>query len=481
MNGVAKQPQIPDAAYVPEIERDVLGSLLFRGDFLKVASFLREDHFVSDVHRVLFKAIRFAFEQYGSTALPVVLRLIPPDAAVLFAQKTDRSPVSYMTSLSDDSVSGNSGLERAGRAVIEQWARLKAAEVGKMLRDAAHEATAEPKALIQGVAGELDNIAAELRAGPRRKTMYSLDAATQEAVVEIQDAMARGNGLTGHTWGLTDINAATGGIQPGEMAIIGARPSMGKTAFALSVALRSAGAGVGVGFLSLEMGAKKLAMRRLTDIAFDWSIKVPYSDLIKGKVSPQDLESVLAANHDADELPLWIEEQSGLTISDIRVKIDRMSEMAAARRKPLGVLLIDYLQLVRPSARYSGNRVGEIAEISWALREFAREYGVGVIALSQLSRQVESRDDKRPQLSDLRDSGSLEQDADMVAFLYREAYYLEKAKGKDADKEEERLSRLIDAQNELEFIIAKQRNGPTKTVKLFVDIACSAVRNAARL
>lgn len=457
----------------------MLGTLLFGGDFRKVMSFLREEHFIPDVHRLIYRAIRAAHEQYGSTTMPIVLRLMPEDAKILFVQKTEQYPAAYMAELAASVVNGPAGLERGGKAVVNQWARLKAAEVGKFLRETAHDATSDTKATIQVVAADLDNIAAELRAGPKRKTMFTMDAATEEAVVEVRAAMERGNGLTGHTWGLTDINAATGGIQPGEMAIIGARPSMGKTAFALSVALRASGAGVGVGFLSLEMGAKKLAMRRLTDVAFDWNIKIPYADLIKGKVSSKEFESILAANHDADQLPLWIEEQSGLTISDMRVKIERIAEQAAARGVTLGVLIIDYLQLVRPSARYAGNRVGEITEISWALREFSREFGLGVIALSQLSRQVESRDDKRPQLSDLRDSGSIEQDADMVAFLYREAYYLEKSKGKDHDKEGERLNRLIDVQNDLEFIIAKQRNGPTKTVKLFVDIACSAVRNAA--
>ncbi|MGB3897021.1 MAG: DnaB-like helicase C-terminal domain-containing protein [Mesorhizobium sp.] len=472
-----EQSTIPDEAYVPEIEQDVLGTLLFGGDFRKVMSFLREDHFIADVHRLLFRAILAAHDQYGATSMPIVCRLLPTDANILFSQKVEQSPMEYMASLASKVFTGPAALERGGKAVVSQWARLKTAEVGKLLRDTAHDAASDTKATIQAVAAELDTITAELRAGPRRKTMHTLDTATEDALVDIRAAMERGNGLTGHTWGLIDINAATGGIQPGEMVVIGARPSMGKTAFALSVALRAAGVGVGVGFLSLEMGAKKLAMRRLTDIAYDWNVKVPYTDLIKGTVSPQDLEAILSSNNDADQLPLWIEEQSGLTISDIRVKIERMAEQAAARGASLGVLIVDYLQLVKPSGRYSGNRVGEVTEISWALREFAREFGFGVIALSQLSRQVESRDDKRPQLSDLRESGSIEQDADMVAFLYREAYYLEKAKGKDPDKEDARIERLIEVQNDLEFIIAKQRNGPTKTIKLFVDIACSAVRN----
>lgn len=472
--------EIPDGAYVPEIEQDVLGTILFGGDFRKVAHFLREDHFIPDVHRIIFRAIRSAHDQYASTTMPVVSRLIPDDVAMLFSQKTDRTPLAYMADLAGAIVVGPPGLERGARAVVSQWARLKAAEIGRLLCDTAHDATGDPKTILQGVAADLDNVAAELRAGPVRKTMSTMDIATEAALEDVRVAMARGGGLTGHTWGLTDINQATGGIHSGEMVILGARPSMGKTAFALSVALRTAATGVGVGFLSLEMGAKKLAMRRLTDVAYDWQVKVPYTDLIKGTVSETNLAAIVSANQDADNLPLWIEEQSGLTVTDMRVKVERMVELAAKRSNPLGVLIVDYLQLVKPSGRYAGNRVGEVTEISWSLREMAREFGIGVVALSQLSRQVENRDDKRPQLSDLRDSGSIEQDADMVAFLYREAYYLEKAKGKDKDKEDARLSRLIDVQNDLEFIIAKQRNGPTKTITLFVDIACSAVRNKAR-
>ncbi|MEP9370479.1 DnaB-like helicase C-terminal domain-containing protein [Mesorhizobium sp. KR1-2] len=476
---IPSQP-VPDTAFVQEIEQDVLGTLLFGGDFRKVMSFLREEHFVADVHRILFRAIHAAHEQYGTTTMAVVSRLMPAETAMLFNEKAGQPPMAYMASLASAVFTGPAGLERGGKAVIAQWARLKAAEVGTKLHEAATDATSDPKALIQGIASDLDDISAELRAGPRRKTLHTLDTATSEAVEDVRAAMARGNGLTGSTWGLTDINAATGGIHPGEMVIVGARPSMGKTAFALSVALRTAGSGVGVGFLSLEMGAKKLAVRRLTDVAFDWGVKVPYTNLVKGTVTEEELSAILQANQDADGLPLWIEEQSGLTLSDIRVRVERMAEQAAARKIAFGVLIVDYLQLVRASGRYAGNRVNEISEISWGLRELGREYGFGVIALSQLSRQVETRDDKRPQLSDLRDSGSIEQDADMVAFLFREAYYLEKAKGKDPDKEADRVGRLIEVQNELEFIISKQRNGPTKTVKLFVDIACSAVRNAAR-
>lgn len=200
-------------------------------------------------------------------------------------------------------------------------------------------------------------------------------------------------------------------------------------------------------------------------------------------MEPGEIDTLKSACRDLDTLPLWIEEQPGLSMTDVRVKTERMMESAEAVGCPLGVLFVDYLQLIRPSARYQGNRNNEIAEISGGLRELARECNLGVVALSQLSRNIESRamNERRPMMSDLRDSGAIEQDADTIIFLFREAYYLEKEKGKDAEAEVNRVSRLSDVQNKLEFIIGKQRNGPVKTIDLFVDIACSAVRNSARL
>jgi replicative DNA helicase len=476
------QSTIPDESYVPEIEQDVLGTLLFGGDFRKVMGFLREDHFIADVHRLLFRAIRAAHEQYGATTMPIVSRLLPEDAAILFSQNTEQSPMAYMAELASAIVTGPAGLERGGKAVVAQWARLKAAEAGKTLREAAHDPTTDPKAMIQGAAADLDLIAAELRAGPRQKTRVTLAEAAGGAFVEIEEARLRGNGLTGITWGLTDVNHATGGIQRGEMTVLGARPSMGKTAAALSVAIKAARSGVGAGFISLEMGSKRLAMRALTDLAYDRGVQIAYSNLITGRVEPREIDALKSACHDIERLPLWIEEQPGLSMTDVRVKTERMLEDAEARKTPLGVLFIDYLQLIRPSSRYSGNRNNEITEISGGLKDMAREFNIGMVALSQLSRNIESRPvkERRPVMSDLRDSGAIEQDADTIIFLFREAYYLEKEKGKDAESEVERTCRLAEVQNKLEFIIGKQRNGPVKTIDLFVDIACSAVRNAAR-
>lgn len=469
----------PGDGFVVEVEQPLLGAILFSGNFSRVSPFLKEYHFVLDVHAMLYRAICLAFEKGGSTNMPVVLKLLPPESAAVFKDRLGKTPAAYMVELGSHNVLGSLRIEHAARAVIAQWARLKAGETAARYSDASHDPAVDPAKMIQSIASDLDDIASELRSGPRRKTRLTIAEAAVGAFVEIEDAMSRGNGLTGISYGLVDVNRATGGIHRGEMTVLGARPSMGKTATALSIALNTARSGVGTGFLSLEMGSNRLAMRAMTDIAYDGLGSTAYSDLIAGRVTPDDLARLKSACRDIERLPLWIEEQAGLSMTDIRVKLERMMEVAEERHHPIGVLFVDYLQLIRPSARYQGNRNNEITEISGGLREIAREYGIAMVALSQLSRNIESRPiaDRRPVMSDLRDSGAIEQDADTIMFLFREAYYLEKEKGKDAGAEADRFVRLEQIQNKLELIIGKQRNGPVKTIDLFVDIACSAVRN----
>lgn len=472
------QPML--TGYVQEVEQEVLGCLLFGGDFRKVGGFLREDHFIADLHRLLFVSIKTAFEQFGSTTVPVVARLLPEDASVGFMSKTGKSAVAYMADLSGYNVLGNAGLERSARAVVSQWARLKTGEMAGSVIAAANDPSSDPTRMLKSVAADLDMIQAELRAGPRRKSRLSFAEAAENAFAAAENARQRGSGLTGITWGLTDVNRLTGGIQRRDLTLIGARPSMGKTSIGLSTAIKAAKNGTGIGFISLEMDADKLAARGLSDIAFDWGVKIPYANIIRGQIDDRDMESLRSANRDLDRLPLIIEEQSGLSMADIRVKAEAMMAEMEARGSSLECLVIDHLGLIRASSRYSGNRVQEISEMTAGLKGLAREYGIAVVALSQLNRAVESRDNKRPQLSDLRDSGTIEQDADTIIFLYREAYYLERDKGGSAEAQVERTERLIECQNKLEFTIAKQRNGPLATVDLFADMASSAIRNGAR-
>lgn len=470
----------PQAGFVIEVEQEVLGALLSGGDFRRIVGILHDRHFVEPLHQRLFAVIRSAFERYNSTSVPVVAKLIPEDLATGFKVHANGSINAYLASLCANSVFGAAGLEQNARKIVEQWARVTiAAEAGR-LQAAAGDPAANPVELVTACGQAFDDILSDVRRGPRRKTRVSLADAAENALCAAEEARQRGSGLTGITWGLADVNRVTGGLQRRDLTLIAARPSMGKTTVGMSVGIKAAKTGTGVGFISLEMDADKLAARAVSDIAYDWGVKVPYADLIRGNLESGALDAVRAANRDIADIPLIIEDQSGLSMTDIRVKAEAMMAHAERQGFELGCLVVDHIGLIKPSARYQGNRVNEIAEITAGLKGMAREFGIAVVALSQLNRALESRDDKRPQLSDLRDSGAIEQDADTIIFLYRAAYYLDRERAKSDADEVERIQRLIECQHRLEFAIAKQRNGPVCSIDLFADMACSAVRNGAR-
>lgn len=470
-----------DDSFMPEIEQEVLGSLLMTGDARNLPPVLQPQHFIEPVHRRIFEAMLVARDRYQSTRAAIVLKLLTGADDFDAFQKLFPVPMSeYLARLISGTVRGAAGLKDTAAAVVQQWARFSVAWEAERVALAAADPETDAGVLIKSAGAAFEDVSSFLRAGQGRKTSYSLGEASERAIEAVADAMQRGTGLTGTTWGLADVDRATGGIQAGEMVILGARPGMGKTAVALSIGLQSAKAGAGVGLISLEMGARSLAMRALTDLAYDQHGPIAYNDLITGRLSDAEFEKIVMARERFKELPLLIEDAAGLSVSDIRVKCDRMCEAAERRGAPLKVMMVDYLQLVAASGRYQGNRTAEVSEISAGLRGIAREFGVAMLALSQLSRQVEGREDKRPMLSDLRESGSIEQDADAVIFLYREAYYLQNSRGKTADAEADRLDRLEQVSNKLEFIIAKQRMGAVRTIDLFIDVTASAVRNAAR-
>ncbi|PYE98932.1 replicative DNA helicase [Rhizobium sp. PP-F2F-G38] len=468
------------AGFIPDLEQEVLGSLLFSTTAKLEAASLRPEHFIEPLHRLIFENILSAIAQYSSSQTGVVYRLFTEEQKQIAAKSLGFPLSEYLARITANCVRGPAGLKNSIAAMMQQWGRLALGEEAASIHAASQDPGSDPLEMTRYLSRTVDDIASTLRAGRQVKTRHTFGEASAAALQAVQDAIDNGHGLTGTTWGLTDVNQATGGIQRGEMTILGGRPSMGKTAVALSLGLKAALSGVGVGLISLEMAARTLAMRALTDLAYDRHGRVHYSDLITGRVSPEQFAIIESAHDEFSRLPLFIEDMPGQSVTQIRAKLDRMCEDGEKRGAPIGVLIVDYLQLVAASSRYQGNRVHEITEISAGLRNLAREYNIGVLALSQLSRGVETREDKRPMMSDLRDSGSIEQDADTIIFVFREAYYLSKERGKDADAEADRLDRLEQCENRLEFIIAKQRNGPVKTINLFLDIACSAVRNAAR-
>lgn len=276
-----------------------------------------------------------------------------------------------------------------------------------------------------------------------------------------------------------------GGFQPGKLIIGGGRPGMGKTATASSIARRTAARGEGVAYFSLEMTAEELYERVLCDQAYGHSVKVPYSQIHSDQVDERSLAAICQAQETLERMPLVIEEQSGLTVARVRAQVQQLKRRMESQGKKLQLVVIDYLQLLSAGDRYFGQRTQEISEITLQLKNMAKDLDVCVMALSQLSRNLEQRVDKRPMLSDLRESGSIEQDADVVFFVYREYYYVQKeiegmeqAGSDDSDPVYVELKQhLKQFVNKVELIFSKNRSGPTGTRLFFLDIACNAMRN----
>ncbi|WP_018094768.1 replicative DNA helicase [Sinorhizobium meliloti] len=473
-------PMFDANAYVAEIEQNVLGSLMFGGDSAETLAILHEHHFVQKYHQVIYRAIRAARDRYNLCNPILVKKLIPEDQAADFEKVIGRKLPEYLAHLMSSATVGAAGSVENARKIIEQWARLALANEAGRIYAAANDPMADVRIIAHDAAKTIDDVMAEVRSGGKRKSRVSIASAAMQAVTSAAEAKQSGSGLTGITWGLADLNRMTGGIQRRDLTLIGARPSMGKTTVALSVAIDAAKAGVCCGIVSLEMDAEKLAARAISNVLYDWRGAIPYGDIIRGDVTDEQLDLIVSAQEKFNRLPIIIDDQSGQTVTDIRTRAERMLEDSRTDGNPMSVLFIDHLGLIRPSSRYSGNRVNEIAEVTSGLKSLARELDIAVVLLSQLNRALESREEKRPMLSDLRDSGAIEQDADMIAFLFRESYYLERATGGAQEEQMVREDRLDQCRNSLEFIIAKQRNGPLGTVHLFADMAYSAVRNGAR-
>jgi replicative DNA helicase len=334
----------------------------------------------------------------------------------------------------------------------------------------------QPAADIAGAGIELlDGIATRASAGSTPQV--SLREANDKSLARMQYGMQNPGKLAGISTGIRGIDSKTGGLKGGELLILAGRPGMGKTALALCIARATAALGKPTYFQSLEMGDVSLSDRNLADVAFDVRRPIPYYDIANGHLNDAQAERIIEAARIQRNIPLQIDPAPGLTVSQIATRVRRHRQNLERKGLSLGPVIVDHMHIVAASKRYSGNRTNEVGEISAALKALAKELDVPVIALAQLSRGVENRDDKRPTMADLRDSGSIEQDADAIIFVYREAYYLERSTGANAEQEAARIDRLVDAKDQLEAIVAKQRNGPTGTVKLFCDIACNAVRD----
>jgi len=474
MPTAAGSPPAPDYRTPPhnlEAEQGLLGALLVNNRaFEKVGEFLRPEHFCDAAHGRIFSAIATLVER-GQIANPVTLK-------AYFENDQDLASVggaSYLAQLAASVVTVINA-EDYGRTIFELHLRRQLIDIGETMVNEAfrHDLEVSTSDQIGDAEQKLFDLATT---GDVKGGFVRFDRPLEAAINAANAAFYRQSHVVGVTTGLTDIDRKLGGLHRSDLLILAGRPSMGKTSLATNIAVNAAreymesggkDGGV-VGFFSLEMSAEQLANRVLADEA-----EVPSDKIRRGDIKESDFTRFVEASQVLSRLPFFIDDTPAISVSALRTRARRLK-----RTDNLGMIVIDYLQLMRGSStRGSDNRVQEISEITRGLKAVAKELDIPVIALSQLSRAVESREDKRPMLSDLRESGSIEQDADVVMFVYREQYYLERAEPsrrpeesdeKFNDRHQRWLQRCEEVHNISEVIIAKQRHGPIGTVRLFFD------------
>ncbi|MBS0562110.1 MAG: replicative DNA helicase [Proteobacteria bacterium] len=457
-----------------QAEQALLGALLANNRaYERVSEFLAPEHFADPLHGRIFQAIARRVEA-GQLADAVTLKAEFEHSGVL----EEVGGVAYLGQLLGAMV-GIINAGEYGRAIHDTWMRRQLIEVGETVVNNAFGADPEldGRAQIEAAEQSLFDLAVEGTSGG----FMSFERALAEAITGADRAFKRLGHVSGLTTGLRDLDSKTGGLHPSDLVILAGRPGMGKTALATKIAFGAAqslladarAAGVEpraqVAIFSLEMSSEQLATRLLAETA-----RVSSDRIRRGDIGQKEFDRFVQASREIGALPMQIDDTPALTLSAMRTRCRRLK-----RTKGLALVVVDYLQLMRPAAgTRPENRVLEISQITQGLKAIAKELAVPVLALSQLSRAVESREDKRPQLSDLRESGTIEQDADSVMFIYRDEYYLAqrapKQMGFDSEQKfQDSLEKwqrdMEEVHNKAELIIAKQRHGPTGTIPLFFE------------
>ncbi len=465
-----------------EAEQQLLGAILVNNDIYdRIASLIRAEHFFDPVHARIFE-IAAARIQKNALASPVTLKAFMEDDAGL----KELGGAAYLVRLAGSAISAFAARDYA-QMIYDLAVRRELIQLGRDISDRAQkvEVDSEPREQITEAEQRLYKLGEQ---GVAERGFQSFLKAVTDAVNVANAAYQRGGGLAGISTGLVDLDKKLGGLHESDLIILAGRPSMGKTSLATNIAFNIAKAyrrgrkpdgaegaveGGCVGFFSLEMSAEQLAARVLSEAS-----EVPSEQIRRGDMTEGEFRRFVDAAKDLETCPLYIDDTPALPISQVAARARRLK-----RTHGLDVLMIDYLQLLKGSSRASeANRVQEVSEITQGLKAIAKELNIPVIALSQLSRQVESRDDKRPQLSDLRESGSIEQDADVVMFVFREEYYREREK--PADHELEKMAAwqqmMEQCHGKAEVIIGKQRHGPIGTVELSFEGRFTRFGNLAK-
>ncbi|HHY48896.1 MAG TPA: replicative DNA helicase [Alphaproteobacteria bacterium] len=462
-----------------EAEQALLGAILVNNEaFYRVSDFLAPEHFYEPIHREIYEVCGKIIRA-GKTATPITAKTYLPDQLL-----ADVTMPQYLARLAAEATTVLNAADY-GQTIYDLALRRSLIQIGEEMAATAYESDVEltaPKQIEQAER-QLFDLAEK---GRYDGGFQPFSEALREAIEMASEAYSRDGTLSGMATGLTDLDRLMGGLQRSDLIIIAGRPGMAKTSLATTIAFHVAKNWKGeitpdghrktidggqVGFFSLEMSAEQLATRILSAES-----GISSADIRRGNIHESQFGRLVEASNLMAQVPLYIDDTGGLSISQLAARARRLK-----RQKGLDLIVIDYVQLLFGSARKANeNRVQELTEITTTLKALAKELDVPIIALAQLSRAVEQRDDKHPQLADLRDSGSIEQDADVVLFIYREEYYLKNKEPRPNTPEHLAWqSEMEKVHGRAELIIGKQRHGPTGTVQLAFEAHLTRFSNLA--
>jgi len=440
-----------------EAEQSVIGSVLVSNDiFDDVSPIINYTKFYDPIHQKIFLAIENLIAK-GMLANPITLKNYFENDKNLIELEGHE----YLVKITKFSTSLRQAIEYA-KIIYDMHVRRELIKISETTIDNASNKNIDlpGEKIIEDSEKLLFDLAER---GSFSKSFIKFDAALNQTIEMASKAFKSTEGIVGVPTGLTDLDDRLGGLHNQDLVIIGGRPSMGKTALATNIAFHAAkniqdkGLKSSVAFFSLEMSSEQLSTRILSEQS-----RIKSNDIRRGKISEEQFDKFIETSKNISELPLYIDETPAISIAAISNRARRIKRLFGCE-----LVVVDYIQLMRATNIRNDGRVQEISEITQGLKAIAKELNVPVLAVSQLSRAVEQRDDKKPQLSDLRESGSIEQDADVVMFVYREAYYLERKEPRPATVEHaEWQAKMNEISNLAEIMIGKQRHGPTGNIKV---------------
>ena len=438
-----------------EAEQAVIGSILVSNDiFDEISTIISNINFYDPMHQKIFEAIESLIYK-GMLANPITLKNYFED------EKDDLNVPEYLVKITKFSTSVRQAIEYS-KIIYDMFVRRELIKISEQTIDSAKlsELDTNGQTIIENSERLLFDLAEK---GSFNSSLVKFDQAMKQTIEMASAAYKNDGGIVGVPTGLRDLDDKLGGLHPSDLIIIAGRPSMGKTSLATNIAfnaaqkLQESGKKSSIAFFSLEMSSEQLSTRIISEQA-----RISSNDIRRGRISDEQFDKFLETSKNISELPLYIDETPAISIAAMSNRARRIKRLFG-----LDMLVVDYIQLMRGTTYNKDGRVQEISQITQGLKAIAKELSIPVVALSQLSRQVEQRDDHKPQLADLRESGSIEQDADVVMFVYREGYYLQRKEPRPATVEHaEWQAKMNEVAHLAQILIGKQRHGPIGNITL---------------